>query len=288
MLQRHQVLEHVVHGPVTPLRRALQRLARDDAPERWQRGILAQSNGGVVAEQRVEERCFALDRQWMSTGEELMENDAQRPDVGAEVDRRAASLLRRHVGERSEAHARLGEVGDVSPGQPEVEDLHLAVVGDEHVRRLDVAMDDADMVCVGESTRDRNGDRRRPLDRERSFFDLLRQRFPLVERHRDEEAAVAGLADVVDGADVGMIERGSGACFGEESSPRLFGAECVAGSDELERDEAGEAWVLGLEDHAHAAAADLREYAVGLGLRHRARKSFLEHAFVPGAVRPAR
>ena len=172
VLQGHQVLEHVEHGPVTVLRRALQRLAHDDAPERRQRGGLAASNGDLVAEQGVEDRGFALDRQRMSTGEELVQQDSQRPDVGAQVDLRAARLLRRHIGERSETYARQGEVGDVSPSQPEVEDLHFAVVGDEYVRRLDVAMDDADLMCVGEPARDLNGDRRRALDRERTFFSI--------------------------------------------------------------------------------------------------------------------
>ena len=73
-------------------------------------------------------------------------------------------------------------------------------------------------------------------------------------------------ANVIDGADVGMIERGGGLGFAPEALQGLR----VAGDvfrKKFQRDEAAEAGVLGLIDHAHTAAAKLFEDAVmGNGL----------------------
>ena len=69
------------------------------------------------------------------------------------------------------------------------------------------------------------------------------------------------LADVVDGADVGMVQCGSGLGFALEARERLR----VAGNvfrQELQGDEAVEPSVLGLVDHTHAAAAELLDDAV--------------------------
>ena len=51
--------------------------------------------------------------------------------------------------QRDAAHVDL-----VQPGQPEVEDLGRAVGGDDDVRRLQVAVDDAQGVRVGERARE--------------------------------------------------------------------------------------------------------------------------------------
>ena len=83
--------------------------------------------------------------------------------------------------------------------------------------------------------------------------------------HRDEGAAVL-LADVMNGADVGMIQRGRGASLPLESAQRLPVASQIV-RQELERDEATEPGVLRFVDHAHAAAAELLDDAVvGEGL----------------------
>src|SRR5690606_8511353 len=70
----------------------------------------------------------------------------------AGVDGQPLGLLRREVGRRPHDRARLGEVVGVAAahgaGDAEVGDLDLALGGDEHVARLDVAVHDA--VAVGE------------------------------------------------------------------------------------------------------------------------------------------
>ena len=66
------------------------------------------------------------------------------------------------------------------------------------------------------------------------------------------------LVDVVDRADVGVLERGGRAGLALEPLERLRVARQLLGQ-ELQRDAAAELQVLGLVDDAHAAAAELRE-----------------------------
>ncbi len=68
-------------------------------------------------------------------------------------------------------------------------------------------------------------------------------------------------ADVVDGADVGMVERGGGAGFALEAFEGLRIASEIVG-EKFERDEAAEAGVFGFVDDAHAAAAEFFDDAV--------------------------
>jgi len=73
-------------------------------------------------------------------------------------------------------------------------------------------------------------------------------------------------ADVMDGADVGMIQGGSGPRLALESAQRFPVASQIV-RQELEGDEATEPCVLRFVDHAHSAAAELRDDAVvGEGL----------------------
>jgi len=73
---------------------------------------------------------------------------------------------------------------------------------------------------------------------------------------------MAGLfADIVDGADVGMIEGGSGLGFALKTGKGALVSDDGEGK-KLERDEAMEASVLRFVDDAHAASADFFDDAV--------------------------
>ncbi len=76
------------------------------------------------------------------------------------------------------------------------------------------------------------------------------------EQLHGDEGLVSVLANLVDGADVGVVEGGGGAGFAQETFERLTVAGEVLGQ-ELESDEAAELGVFGLVDHTHAAAAEL-------------------------------
>src|SRR5208283_4762840 len=69
------------------------------------------------------------------------------------------------------------------------------------------------------------------------------------------------LADVVDGADVGMVERGSGLRFAAKTAEGRGVANHVIGK-KLQGDEAMQAGLFGFVDHAHASAAELLDHLV--------------------------
>ena len=107
----------------------------------------------------------------MPAGGELVQQDAEREDVRLGRDRLAARLLGRHVADRADDEARLrcsaGRVAGrervgLQPGQPEVEQLDVAVGPDHHVLGLDVAVHDLRGVGDGERLGDlpRDGERR--------------------------------------------------------------------------------------------------------------------------------
>ena len=76
----------------------------------------------------------------------LVQRQRQRVDVGLRAGGAALGLLGRHVGEGADDVAGRGQRGAVGEaGDAEVHQLgaRLALVGDEHVLRLDVAVDDA-------------------------------------------------------------------------------------------------------------------------------------------------
>ena len=101
--------------------------------------------------------------------------------------------------------------GDVRPsaaslGDAEVEHLRVAARGDEDVRRLDVAVEDARRVRRVQRVDDLERDADRVCLRHGRAGDHPVERAALEVLHRDERAAVR-LADVVDRADAGMVQR---------------------------------------------------------------------------------
>ena len=86
------------------------------------------------------------------------------------------------------------------------------------------------------------------------------QRQPVQKLHGNEGFAVL-VVNFVDGADVGMIQRGGGLGLALKAAEglRVFGD--VVGQ-ELKSDKAAELHVLGLVDHTHPAAAELLDDAV--------------------------
>ena len=98
-------------------------------------------------------RVLALERQ-LADGE-LVEHDADGEHVGAEVERPALDVLGRHVRRRAEQLAGHGQPLEVDHVRDaEVHQLHDAVGPDHDVLGLDVAVQDAAGVRVGERARD--------------------------------------------------------------------------------------------------------------------------------------
>ena len=207
---------------------------------------------------RVRDRLGMRSLERHVPGQHLVEHDADRPDIGARVRGLPAHLLRRHVGRRAEGRVLRRQLQRIDERrQAEVEDAH-AVLGQDHVARLDVAVDDALRVRLGEPVGDLRRDLERLVDRHRPALEPLLQRRPLVERHHDEQLPVVGGLDVVDRADVGMLGGRGRLRLAHEA---LLGGLVVAPllRQELQRDEAAELGVARLVDHAHRAAANAGE-----------------------------
>jgi hypothetical protein len=86
------------------------------------------------------------------------------------------------------------------------------------------------------------------------------QRRPFHIFHSDERTAI-GLANFVNGADVGMIQRGCGAGFAAKTFECLRVVGHVA-RQKFQRDESAEVGVLSLVDNAHSPAAKFLDDAV--------------------------
>ena len=82
-------------------------------------------------------------------GEHLVEHRGRREDVGAPVHRQPAGHLRAHVAELPAQHPILPRPHPVGgAGDAEVDELHLALEGEQHVLGRDVAVDDAEELVV--------------------------------------------------------------------------------------------------------------------------------------------
>jgi hypothetical protein len=202
-------------------------------------------------------------------GEDLVEHDAEREDVGALVDALTGRLLGRHVRRRphdvaetrrvvAQAAAgagrdQLGTVVVERLGQPPVDHDGLAERADDHVGRLEVAVDHAARVRVADRLAHRLhlGDQREPLGERLRGAQDLEERAPLDQLHGVERLARGPAAGLVDRDDPRVLQARGDQRLAHE-------ARLLAGAEELlDRHLAPEARVLGAHDLPDAAATDL-------------------------------
>jgi hypothetical protein len=132
---------------------------------------------------------------------------------------------------------------------------------DEDVGRLDIAVNDARAVRGVQRGGDFDAERQQLFHFQTGMpGEALPQRGSLQILHGDEGAAIL-LADVVNGADVWMIQRGRGASLALEPAQRLAVVGQVV-CQELENYGATEPRVLRSVDHTHSASAKLLDDAV--------------------------
>ncbi len=188
--------------------------------------------------------------------EHLIDDDAERPEVGAGVHGPAYRLFRGHVSGRpgdAAAPGRLRPLGE--PGDAEIHDAHPPLLRKHDIGALDIPVDDALAVGLFEALRDLGGDVERLPDRERPFADPVPQGPAGAEGHGDESLPLVFI-DLVDGADVRMVETGGDLGFADEARPLGVGAE-HPGPEELQGDGPLELRVLGLVNDAHPPLAQL-------------------------------
>ena len=158
------------------------------------------------------------------------------------------------------------------PGHAEVEDLGAAVGGEEDVRRLHVAVDDALLVGGGESRRHLHRDVDRAARRQRAALQRLVQGLAF-EQLRDHIRRRTLDVHVVDRHDVGVAERRGRSrllCEAVES----IGPGGDRRGQHLDGHVAAEPRIPRAEHLAHAPGADGRDDLVGAkacagGYRHR-------------------
>ena len=125
---------------------------------------------------------------------------------------------------------------------------------EHHVARLQVPVDDALPVGGGQGVGDLGRHGQRLLERQRSLLEAVGERLAREVLHHQEGRTVV-LADVVERADVRVVQAGDGLRFALEAGAAVrVGADL--GREDLDGDGAVEAGVAGLVDLAHAAGAD--------------------------------
>ena len=122
-------------------------------------------------------------------------------------------------------------------------------------------MNHAATMCAIKSVCDFCSDTKQMLQRKRAFAQARTQRLAFQIFH-DQEADSVLLADIIELADVGVIERRNSAGFALEP---LFGVVLVGEMlrKNLDRDRSFKPGVAGAVDFAHAAGTDRRADLVG-------------------------
>jgi hypothetical protein len=134
-----------------------------------------------------------------------------------------------------------------------------------------------------ESIGNLEGEIDRYINGQRITADMLLQGLPLQKLHDDETPSLL-LPDVVDGADVGVVHRGSGAGLTYVAIDMLR-VPGDLGRDKLKSDVTMKARILGFPHHTHPAFTDLLDQAVVLQSLTRLdvhALSFLNHDVLPG------
>jgi hypothetical protein len=130
----------------------------------------------------------------------------------------------------------------------------------KNIGGLDVAVNDVFGVCSVERVGDFDGESEEVFDVHGVAVDAVLERLAIEKFHGDESVALL-LTDIVNRADVGMVQGGGGLRFALESRESLRIARDIL-RQKFQRDEALEARVFGLVNDTHASAAELFDDAV--------------------------
>ena len=277
-------LARQIAGVLPPLVRILGERGEDDALDGRRRPRLQRGHRRrVLGEDRGDQAGLAALGKGALPGDHLVDDQAERVDVGARVDHAALELLGRHVGDGAdqgalgaergagrlivERRARRAGVALAQLGEAEVEQLD-APFGQHHVAWLEVAVGDAFAVRAGERLGERGGVLQCLVERQRSARQPRGERLA-VEILHDQVLDAVLLADVVERADVGMVEPrdGAGLALEAQASIRLLRG---IGRQHLDGDGAGDARVGRPVDLPHAPPAqegdDLVRPQAGTGM----------------------
>jgi hypothetical protein len=185
----------------------------------------------------------------------LVEDHAEGVHVGPAVDAETLDLLGGEVLGRPQHLATGGQVGPLGRlGDAEVGDDHATGGRQQHVGRLDVAVDDAGPVGDDQGLGDAGPDPGRLGLVERAPVEELAERLAVDQLH-DDGLESGGRAGVVDRDDRGMGQAGRGEGLGAEPGDERGVLDQVLEQD-LHRHGAVEDLVAGLPDAGHAPCGE--------------------------------
>ena len=253
---------HLARG-LPPVFAALSKRPGDDG---LQSGVAERRR--IDADDRVHRVAHAAGKRLVAR-RHLVKHRPEREDVGAGIQHFSARLLGRHVVDRADRGAGTGDGRDRRVvgrglhddfGQPEVQHLDLAPARHEDVGRLEVPVHDA--VAMRLLQRARNLDPPRDLPGAIDAGpDTLGERLS-VEKFQDQIALPVSLADVVNRADVRVVQRRDDAGFPPEAIlDSALGVRPIVEQD-LDRHHPAEADVFGLVHGPHPALTEGRDDAV--------------------------
>ena len=251
----------------------LERLVDDPFEFRRHGGIEPHRSDRRAIQNLIENLRRAASRKALLPGDHFVQHQAERKNVRPPVEVFRARLLGRHVRQRAHRGAgraqlqlllrprcvAIGAQFRLHLGQAKIENLRVAALGDENIRRLDIAVNDAFGVRRVQRVGDFRGQRQREVQLHRLAGDLVLQRGTIEKFHGDEHFAVL-VVNFVDGADVRMIQGRSGFGFAFETRKRL-GIFRDLVRKELQRHEAAELGVFRFVHHAHSATAEFLDNA---------------------------
>lgn len=268
-----QVVGELLHGAVACRRSRRGRAPEDGIQITLQRTQESQrrrpSRGGHSRRQVRSRRVDGCGRRAIAAaGEQFREQDSQRPDVSPLVDDvvGAPQLFWRGVAWRAHGLRRSGQRirSRGRERQAEVDDLGACLtvdLADQHVARLQVAVDDALAVGVvhagadAQQDADPFGNAQAPAIAER------RDRFARDMLHGEPDSAIVGRAGLQEGGDPRMAQGGQRLAFAFEPLQQIPGV--TTGSDHLDSDPMHDRIaLLGEEDLPHAAAAEFAEQVI--------------------------
>ena len=204
---------------------------------------------------RLQHCDLAIARVRRLTRQAVVQDAAERVDVGAAVERLAPDLLGAAVVDCPEEGAGLcHRLGARALGEAEVAEVGVPV-GEQDVRRLEVAMDQVGAVGVVEGTADLLGDPERIGPGEGSALPDLRLQARTVHVAHCEVQDTVDLVCVVDRDHVRVVERSGELRLAEEARAKVRVAG-QGGRDHLECDPPLESRVRREVDGPHAAPAE--------------------------------
>ena len=136
----------------------------------------------------------------------------------------------------------------------------MAIVIDEDVGGLDVAVNDTFGMGSTESVGNFAGKHEKRFQREGLSRNAMLEGQAFEKLHGNEDV-IAMLADFINGADIGMIERGCGARLTTEAFKRVRISGDVSG-EKFQGYKTAELGILSLVNDTHTAAPELVEDAI--------------------------